>query len=411
MELTEVRLDQIRPNPNNPRRDWGDLESLAYSIADIGLLSPLVVVRDGNVYRLVAGERRYKAMTEHTDIQTASCLVCPSMDEANEMVAIMGDNAHRKDFDEDEAARGVQQMLILGVGEDEAASASGRDRKAVADFKKALGYVRNVCVDWEQVAERQLSFEEASMLAEFDEDAETDIVDRLLDAEDMESEYWRVKAEQRALERAREAAAEIEESGATEIPADEFEEMDHSAYTLWAGGRRIGPGGCGCDGFSAVIMPWGVDWFCTKPENHPEEVSEERRRESEEAEAWAEDKERRRTFVVGKMLNQTGGADLTWWMQEAVSGLLGRHFDQLVEGVEEPPSRTFAHVCAAYSWSASDCSRYAVMKSDTEWNDADKERFASMLEHLRKLGYELSEGETAALEHCREVLSSRGGAS
>lgn len=405
MELKDIRLDQIRPNPHNPRGDWGDIQGLADSIGYIGLLSPLVVVRDGNVYRLVAGERRYKAMKEILGMPLCSCLVCDELDEANEMIAIMGDNAHRKDFDEEEAARGVQQMLILGVDENDVASASGRDRRAVADFKRALGYVRNAWT--EDMGDRQLSFEEARMLAEFDEDTETDIIDRLLDAEDMEDAYEDIMFERAALDRARKASAQIEEAGATEIPYSEYMQMDRSSKAFWADGKRIGPGGCGCDGFSATVTHWGVEWFCTKPENHPDEVSEDQRRENEERERWYELAEARRAFIVSKMNNMNGGADLTWWMQEAISGLLGKAFDKLVESEEEPPSRTFFHVCVAYVWDRSEGNRYAIMEGNSEWCDGEKERFASMLENLQKIGYTLQDEEQAALERCREILDSR----
>src|SRR5690349_3589121 len=58
-----VGLDEIRSNPDQPRRRFDDdeLGALAASIRDHGILQPLVVVREGAGYRLVAGERRLRA--------------------------------------------------------------------------------------------------------------------------------------------------------------------------------------------------------------------------------------------------------------------------------------------------------------------------------------------------------------
>ena len=402
MELTEIKLEDIRPNPNNPRRDWGDIDALRRSIADIGLLNPLVVVRDGNVYRLVAGERRFRAIKEIPHAVFCQCLVADDMDEANEMVALMGDNAYRKDFSDDEAARGVQQMLVLGIGEEKVSGASGHDREEIADFKKALGII------WKKHPGRTLSFSESFMLADFDGDEEA--IDELLDADIMHLAYDRLRRERDRRERVKRSTAEIEESGATIIPYEDYRQMDYTQKIIYVDGERIGKDGCGCDGFSASLTNWGdAEYFCTKPENHrsdPDsdpEVQERRAREQR----WGEEQNARADFIISKMLGTDGGVVLTWWMQEAVSALLGGAFDTLTEGADEIPERTFFRICVAWAWSKSEASLYTIYGSDSEWNDSAKERFAAMLLGLHKVGYELSEEEEEALLHCRKVLESR----
>lgn len=68
MDFTRERvsLADIRPSKENPRSDFGDIAALADSIRATGNepVNPPVVVRDGNVYRIVDGERRYRAFDE-----------------------------------------------------------------------------------------------------------------------------------------------------------------------------------------------------------------------------------------------------------------------------------------------------------------------------------------------------------
>lgn len=91
-EKRQVRLGDIRPNEQNPREDFGDIGALARSIEATGgePLNPPVVVADGNVYRIVDGERRYRALSSiYGEDREVSALVADTMDEANELVAML----------------------------------------------------------------------------------------------------------------------------------------------------------------------------------------------------------------------------------------------------------------------------------------------------------------------------------
>lgn len=86
-EKKSVRLGDIRPSEQNPREDFGDIGALARSIEATGgePLNPPVVVADGNVYRIVDGERRYRALSSiYGEDREVSALVADTMDEANE---------------------------------------------------------------------------------------------------------------------------------------------------------------------------------------------------------------------------------------------------------------------------------------------------------------------------------------
>lgn len=98
-EKKSVRLGDIRPSGQNPREDFGDIGALARSIEATGgePLNPPVVVADGNVYRIVDGERRYRALSSiYGEDREVSALVADTMDEANELVAMLATDDKRQ---------------------------------------------------------------------------------------------------------------------------------------------------------------------------------------------------------------------------------------------------------------------------------------------------------------------------
>ena len=103
-ELREISLDKIREHPENfyPPLPEDEADALRESIQANGLLEPLLVVPDGNTYRLVSGHNRLRALRDlrsaalGMDYQTALCRVLPAMDADHEITAIIEANRQRK---------------------------------------------------------------------------------------------------------------------------------------------------------------------------------------------------------------------------------------------------------------------------------------------------------------------------
>lgn len=125
MELKEIELAAMWPDPNNPRKDFGDLDVMADTFELDGSprpgepINPPVVVPDGvsargQMYRIIDGERRWRAMTKRGQVERCLAVVCDSADEAYAMAAMLAtdDKAQLTDA---ELSRGVQQMLAVGV--------------------------------------------------------------------------------------------------------------------------------------------------------------------------------------------------------------------------------------------------------------------------------------------------------
>ena len=129
----------IRPNPAQPRKIFKPeaLDELADSIRQHGILQPLSVRRSGNVYELIAGERRLRAarIAGVTDIP---CIIM-SMDDKESGMAAMVENLQRQDLDFIEEAMGIARLLRdWDMSQEQAARLLGKSQSAVANKLRIL---------------------------------------------------------------------------------------------------------------------------------------------------------------------------------------------------------------------------------------------------------------------------------
>ncbi len=110
-DLLMLPPERIRPNPSQPRRrfDQAALEELAASIAQHGLLQPLAVRRQGEVYELIAGERRLRA-ARIAGLTEIPCLLLELDGEGSALAALV-ENLQRKDLDCWEEAEGIARLM------------------------------------------------------------------------------------------------------------------------------------------------------------------------------------------------------------------------------------------------------------------------------------------------------------
>ena len=219
-EKRQVRLGDIRPSGQNPREDFGDIGALARSIEATGgePLNPPVVVADGNVFRIVDGERRYRALSSiYGEDREVSALVAESMDEANELVAMLATDDKRQ-LTEAERARGVQQMLVLGIDEQRIERASRATAGQIRAARKLRGRID---------AGVQVTLEQLEAASSFDDERD---VEAVLAAGD----GWAGKADsiRRRVEREEAKAEDYDAFGDAGIPVVK-ERPEGSNYVGW----------------------------------------------------------------------------------------------------------------------------------------------------------------------------------
>jgi ParB family chromosome partitioning protein len=135
----EISIASIRPNPNQPRRNFGEAEmaALAASIRQHGVLQPILVTETLDGYQLVAGERRLRAAVA-SGLERIPAIVRDLDDQARLEVALV-ENLQREDLDPIEAAHGFRRLIDeFGFSHEQIASRIGRARSTVANTLRLL---------------------------------------------------------------------------------------------------------------------------------------------------------------------------------------------------------------------------------------------------------------------------------
>ena len=139
-DLCELRIDLIKPNPNQPRKrfDAESLGGLASSIEASGIVQPLLVrpLPDGS-YELIAGERRWRA-AQQAGLEKVPAIVRES-ERAERLQVALIENVVREDLNPIDEARACAALVDdLGLSKEELARRIGRSRPAVSNLIRLL---------------------------------------------------------------------------------------------------------------------------------------------------------------------------------------------------------------------------------------------------------------------------------
>jgi len=140
MELIELDINSVDPNPKQPRKIFEEdaMNELAYSLREIGLLQPIVVrAKTKNRYELIAGERRLRA-AKMAQLQTIPAIVRIAEDEVMLRDALL-ENLHRSNLNPLEEAAAYQQLLEdFNCTQDDLAIKVGRSRPQISNTLRLL---------------------------------------------------------------------------------------------------------------------------------------------------------------------------------------------------------------------------------------------------------------------------------
>lgn len=165
--VVELSVGDIDPNRNQPRKKFDDdaLLALADSIRHNGVLSPILVARDGRRYTIIAGERRWRAA------RLANCPTIPAIvrdwDDVHRQEAALVENIQREDLNAIEEARGIRRLMEeCALTQEVVAERIGRSRSAVANILRLLNLPKRI---QDAVIEGTLSAGHARVLAGIDD--------------------------------------------------------------------------------------------------------------------------------------------------------------------------------------------------------------------------------------------------
>ena len=165
--IQEIPVGELDPNPEQPRKTFDDesIAQLAESIRDQGVLQPLLVTAtSGGRYRIIAGERRYRA-GRMAGLETLPCIV-KDIDAVRQMEIALIENLQREDLNPMEAAKGVNALMKqCGYTQEKVSARLGKSRPAVANLLRLLSLPDEVT---EMVRDGRLSAGHARVLAGLD---------------------------------------------------------------------------------------------------------------------------------------------------------------------------------------------------------------------------------------------------
>lgn len=169
INIIDINVTNLIPNPNNPRRDVGDVTELADSIREQGLQQALVVTPDHEehgerLFRVVIGHRRLAAC-KLVGIERVPCVV-RELDAKTERELMLVENCQRSDLTPLEEADGYQGLLDLGANVGELASKTGRSESFVRGRLRIARIPAEVRAKSNSFA--QLSLSQLDDLAEFE---------------------------------------------------------------------------------------------------------------------------------------------------------------------------------------------------------------------------------------------------
>jgi ParB family chromosome partitioning protein len=138
--LLEVPVNAVTPNPKQPRTQWDEeeIQALAASIREVGILQPIVVRSAGEAgYELVAGERRLRA-AKVAGLATVP-VVLRETDDSDLLREALIENIHRQDLGPIELAEAFRQLLEdLGLKQEDLAERVGVSRSHIANTIRLL---------------------------------------------------------------------------------------------------------------------------------------------------------------------------------------------------------------------------------------------------------------------------------
>ena len=144
-ELKQIKISEIIPDENQPRRDFAPeaLDALAASIKEHGVLQPIVVTKEDGKYKIVAGERRWRA-SKIAKLDKIPAIV-RSLDSQNRLELSIIENAQREDLNPIELATAYAKLKNqFNLSDEDIAAKVGKSEATVQNTLRLLNLPEDV---------------------------------------------------------------------------------------------------------------------------------------------------------------------------------------------------------------------------------------------------------------------------
>ena len=178
--IEKLKITQVEPNRNQPRKHFDEeaLEELSESIKRYGVIQPIIVVKKGEYYEIVAGERRWRA-SKKAGLTEIPAIVREGSERTNKEIALI-ENVQREDLNAYEKAIGIKELMEeYELTQQQVSEILGKSRSSIANTVRILNLDPRVI---EMVRQNQLTEGHArSLLGIEDNDKQYQMALKLLE--------------------------------------------------------------------------------------------------------------------------------------------------------------------------------------------------------------------------------------
>lgn len=138
--VTELKITEIEPNMKQPRKmfDQEKIDSLAESIKENGIMQPIVVSKSNDTYKIIAGERRWRA-ARVAGLKTVPVIIRNDITDSKILELALIENIQRQDLNVLEEANAFQVLMTeYNMTQEEVSKVVGKSRSAVANVVRLL---------------------------------------------------------------------------------------------------------------------------------------------------------------------------------------------------------------------------------------------------------------------------------
>lgn len=177
--IYQIEVDKIKSNPWQPRTEFDQqkLEDLTNSIREHGIIQPLVVTKDNNIFELIAGERRLKAAKMLNLFKVP--VIVRNVDNSKKLELAIIENIQRENLNLLEEAEAYNRLLEeFELTQEQVAKKLGKSRSTVANILRLRNLPKSIK---EFLKDSRISFGHAKLLLSLDnEKKQKELVDRIL---------------------------------------------------------------------------------------------------------------------------------------------------------------------------------------------------------------------------------------
>lgn len=176
--IEDIDINLISPNPNQPRKvfEQDKLDELAESIKKYGVIQPIIVRKDKDIYIIIAGERRWRAC-KSANLKSIPCIV-RDMENRNASEIALIENIQREDLNPiDEANAYDYIMERYGITQEEVSNIVGKSRVYVTNIMRLTNlddYVKN------KIVTNEISAGHGRAILSFHPERQIEITDKII---------------------------------------------------------------------------------------------------------------------------------------------------------------------------------------------------------------------------------------